>query len=196
MNPIDLLSYSEHQCKISRDKLMPAKVSPPIALWKILAAFFVDSWLVWIVTLMGHSVFSQALTGFVFNQKLIKLMDQSFLIPFKVYPLVLISYFFVSYFFNHGQSLGQFLFKLRLVVPEKNFPSALRASLICTGICLSGGLLVFWSKSKYQVVAHDYLYVDLIRHKDFSPINLIEQTRLNDGKIKKQEFLPDEKMAA
>jgi hypothetical protein len=196
MTPIDLRDYSEHQCKISIDKLRPAEAMPAIALWKNLSGFLIDSSLCFLATLIGYSFFSESLGVFVINEKLGSLLDHSYFIPLKVYPFSLTSYFFFSYFLNQGQSFGQFLFKHRLPISEKNFSSSFRASLLSTAICLTGGLLFFWHRSKFIAVTHDYLYRDLFTYKEMKGIDLIEQLKLSDKSDESQKNVTQERMAA
>lgn len=178
MNPIDLIPFAEHSQKLPGKFLAPIQLKEKGSTWKIMASHFIDFILTFTATsvmtmLFSHSVkmvFVTRSLRMAFSEKEISSLAGPLL------PLMIFSYFFFSYFMNHGQTPGMMLFKLRVNMKSKSFLQAAVWAAHSLFLSLSCGLSYFVGKAKWQnVKGHDYLYQDLVSYKEFRPVNLLSK---------------------
>lgn len=182
MKSIDLKKFALYSQKLPEAFLDSTTEAPKMSLAKVLAAHFMDMGLCLsgfgaMVALYNVTVRSLLVTSklqFAFSEEYIGQISMFFL------PLVVSSYFFTSYFMNNGQTWGMNLFKARLKVKEQSFRESLMWAIHSTLLCFSAGTLLVASKTKWQDFSHkDYLYQELMLHRDSSSVNLfslIEET--------------------
>lgn len=183
MTPIDLIDYTRSSKKIPAVilKQAPVATTPPSA-WKILAGYFFD-----FVTVMTASTVITTIFEFSFNRLMVtRSLGQAFdKIPFEtlsstMLPLTFVSYFFFSYFFNHGQTFGMNTMKTRIEMPEMSFRASLLWGMFSASVFMTAGLsfvLAYkWMQKKGwgEVKGHDHLYQNLMTERNLSPVNLVE----------------------
>lgn len=166
MTMIDLLDYSEASQKIPSSLLDNSPRNKEINPVKVVFAHYQDFTIVVALTLTIHAGLSFYFEGFLpsWNVKEVY-QSQSSNFSYALFPIILLSYFFFSYLFNDGQSLGLYSNRLRIASKNKGLRSSLMNALRSSLICLTGGLSFFWSPSM-KVASHDYLYRDLLEFKD------------------------------
>lgn len=186
MTPIDLVDYTRSSRKVSSEVL---KISVPrpemkISTWRILAAYIYDFAVVMAFTFLMSAVFEMAFQ----NLMMTKALDKAFnSIPFHtltatLLPLMFGSYFFFSYFFNHGQTAGMKMFKARIEMPQLSFRASLLWAMFSASVMMTAGfsfiLAYKWMQDKGwgQVKGHDHLYQWLMMERTLSPVNLVELT--------------------
>ena len=178
MNPIDLIPFAEHSQRLPGKFLAPTAVKEKVSSWKILASHFIDFVITFTITsamtmLFSHSVkmvFVTRSLRLAFSEKEISSLAGPLL------PLMIFSYFFFSYFMNHGQTPGMMLFKRRVNMQSKSFMEAAVWAAHSLFLCVSCGLSYFASKARWQnVKGHDYLYQDLVAYKEIQPVNLLSK---------------------
>src|SRR5690606_22108233 len=139
------------------------------------------------VTIMFNVVLGQYTSthfGTATIQNSLKLGPAAGLINFAVLNL---GYFFFSYFFNHGQTIGLYAIKKRYMIPEKSFRQSGKRTLLSFQTCLTGGLLTFYFDMSKTLAPHDYLYQGLMTPIEESPISLLDVTTVEE------EFVEEEK---
>ncbi len=163
MNPIDLVSFAEHSQKLPAVLLAPTPVSPQT--WKILLGHFIDFTMAAALVSVMIAMFNVSVSTLMVTQQLQGLFTFSTLESFSgaVIPFAVFNYFFMSYFFNHGQSWGLFLMQKRLPMTAKSFRHGLRWATHSSLLCLSGGLTFLMFRNVWsEVQASDYLYQNLM----------------------------------
>src|SRR5690606_32413421 len=84
---------------------------------------------------------------------------------------IFVSYFFFSYFLNHGQTLGMHYMKIRIHSETNSFRYCLKWTLYSTFLLLTLGLLVKQAKKWASqlgwgsVEVHDHLYKIMMEEK-------------------------------
>lgn len=171
MTIIDILDYSETSQKIPASVLYSSLQSKKISPVKVLFAHSLDFIIVATLTMTINAAFSFYFEGLLpsWNIKGIY-QSQNSSFTYFLYPVILMSYYFFSYLFNDGQSLGLYSNKLRVAASEQSLRFTLINAFNSSLICLTGGLSFFW-KPSFKIVTHDYLYQDLMEIKD-QPISL------------------------
>lgn len=184
MSPINLFDYTNIQKKI------PARVlkhqgpqATPVSSYKILGALMLDTATIIAVTSMAATMVALSTNTFMVTANLQKAFSA---IPFASFvtsllPLIFSSYFFFSYFFNHGQSYGMKVLKTRITMPEMSYRSSLFWGMFSAAAVMSGGLTLLsyqWIQKKGwgEFKEHDHLYFELVSEKTYSPVNLVEMT--------------------
>jgi hypothetical protein len=104
-------------------------------------------------------------------------------------PIMTISYFFFSYFFNQGQSLGLSRTKMRIDMPYMNSSVSLKWALYSSAILLSGGIALKVPKIRNQFKGHDYLYHELLTEKVLYPINLSDHLAKQDETVIEEFYI-------
>lgn len=199
MSPINLFDYTNARKKIPARVLKHQEIeAKAISSYQILGAHLIDAATIIGLSSMVATMVGLSATTFMMTSNLQKAFSS---IPFtnfviSLMPLIFTSYFFFSYFFNHGQSYGMKAFKTRIAMPEMNFRSSLFWGLFSAGAIMSGGLTLLsyqWIQKKGwgEFKEHDHLYFELVAEKSFSPVNLVEMTATFNQKQAVQE--PEEK---
>jgi hypothetical protein len=183
MSSIDLLDYTNNKKKIPQELLIEKKYDHHLNFTKIMSAYFLDAMMIFQTTLIMSFIFQISFKTMMVSESLNDAFDS---IPYlsltwSTLPLVAFSYYFFSFFFNHGQTWGMHSTKSRIDMKElamkESFSWATKLSLMT----LSGSFLIFafypqlqsWSKKHFK--AHDHLYGLLMNHRDYSPVNLLEE---------------------
>lgn len=195
MSPINLFDYTNVRKKIPARALKHQTPKPkPISSYQIIGAHMIDA-----LTIIGLTTALVAVVGisastFMVTSNLRSAFNN---IPFASFvislmPLVFSSYFFFSYFFNHGQSYGMKVLKTRIEMPEMSYRSSLFWGIFSAAAVMSGGLTLLsyqWIQKKGwgEFKGHDHLYFELISEKTYSPVNLVEMTASFNQKPKVQE---------
>lgn len=178
MNPIDLIPFAEHSQRLPGKYLAPISKKEKVSSWKIFASHFIDFGLTFVATsamtmLFSHSVKSVLVTRslrIAFSEKDVAALAGPLI------PLMLFSYFFFSYFMNHGQTVGMMLFKRRVDMQSQSFYEAAKWAAYSLFLVMTCGLSYLVGKAKWQnIKAHDYLYHDLVSYKEFQPVNLLSK---------------------
>jgi hypothetical protein len=199
MNPVDLIDYTNTKHKIPSFILDPhSKNQKDISLWKIFATHLLDSMMIFQTTIMISVILKLSLSTYMVSGSLSKAFDRINFstLTMQMVPLICVSYYFFSYFFNHGQTWGMNTLKNRIKMEELNFTSSLAWTLFSFGVVMTGGLsLVFsynWMQEKEwgKFMAHDHLYGSLIQDRELSPVNLVEhiQTNALQAEIERETF--------
>jgi hypothetical protein len=181
MNPIDLIPFAEHSQKLPGKFLAPIAKQEKVSTWKILASHFIDFGLTFVATSVMTMLFSHSIKSILVTRSLqIAFSEKNIAsLAAPLVPLMLFSYFFFSYFMNHGQTIGMMLFKRRIAMQSKSFYEAAKWAAHSLFLVMTCGLSYVVGKSKWQNIKNqDYLYQDLISYKEFHTINLL--SRIDD----------------
>lgn len=175
MNSIDLVTFAEHSRKIPDEVLAPISKKSSQT-FRILASHLFDFWIGVCLTAAFGAIASQAFGSLMVTASLREAYSAEALGTFAFFflPFILLSYFFFSYFMNHGQSWGMHLLKRRIMMADKSFGQAFLWAAHSVLVCLTGGLYYGFRRkiwSAYQ--SSDYLYSELLAHKEDHRISLI-----------------------
>lgn len=174
MAPIDLVLFAEHSQKVPKYYLQP--VQKKESKWPVFWAHFTDFTLVLMVTTWIVATIAHGLSFFIVTSSYPSIIGTFMKLTSVLLPLMLFSYFFFSYFFNHGQSFGLFSVKRRIEMKQSSFKDAFLWALWSSLLCFSCGLSAIFKISLLdKVKSHDWLYKDFISHKDYSHIQLIDR---------------------
>ena len=195
MSPINLFDYTNVRKKIPARVLKHKTPEPKsISSYQIIAAHMLDALTVIGLTTAIAAVVGISASTFMVTSNLHAAFNK---IPFtnfviSLMPLIFSSYFFFSYFFNHGQSYGMKVLKTRIEMPEMSYRSSLFWGIFSAAAVMSGGLTLLsyqWIQKKGwgEFKGHDYLYFELVSEKTYSPVNLVEMTAALNHKPKLQE---------
>lgn len=179
MTPVDLIPFAENSTKLSGEILSPVLTKKKGQIFELLASHFMDWTMALAVLLIIGAMFNQFMDLILVTKTLKKAFDhnQTIVFSLSLTPIALITYFFISYFMNHGQSWGMLLFKKRIVMPRNSFKEAFKSAYHSTILCMSCGISYFWQKEIWQrFVIHDYLYTELFKTEEPLAINLLEKT--------------------
>lgn len=184
MTPIDLFDFTHNSKKIpSRLLRHQSPEAKETSSYQIIAAFFLDALLIAGMTTVAAEITSLTTSTMMMSPVLKGAFGKIVFMNFvtTLLPLIMTSYFFASFFFNHGQTFGMSKMKTRIEMPEMSFRSSLFWGLYCAGAIMSGGLSLLsyqWLQNKGwgSFKGHDHLYFNLIAERSFSPINLVAET--------------------
>lgn len=194
MTPIDLTLFALHSQKIPSKVLAPKKVVFKFKAIKLLAAHLIDGLTSGYVAFLLSFMYDSALRMIMVTEGLRENYpwDMTFNMAIRVTPFIMLSYFFFCYFFNHGQTYGMFLMKSRLKLKEKSLKESLKWAAHSLLMCVSFGSYYFVSKKFWNDYKnHDYLYHELLTHKEDHSINILDRAdQLSD------DLFEDWKMAA
>ena len=178
MRHLDLLDYSDHRYKISAESLNDSAKPEKHSIIQVLSIHFLDFLMIYMTSAMINLSFKLFVQGYMVTKGLKKAYlaggDTHFLITL---PVVMVGYFFFSYFFNHGQTYAMHVFKKRIPMPAQDLKTSLKWSLISSSILWTGGLSLFYFRLKEMIRNHDYLYSDFMAHKDFVAFDLVSQAQ-------------------
>lgn len=184
MTPIDLLDYTQSSKRIPSTFLhYKSKTLPQISTGKILLSFLVDFSAILMLTGMITSFLEISISSFMVTSSMNKAHYGVASAAFTSFlPVMAFLYFSASYFFNHGQSYGMYLFKTRINIPQMDFRASFRWTLFSMMTIMSGGILLKmgqkWMNDKElgSFEIHDHLYHKLILDRFISPVDLIQLT--------------------
>lgn len=193
MTPIDLLDFTHSKKKIPSSFLSykgPEKVL--VSNRRAMAALLLDFGVILTTTAMLSAIFKLYFGSYMISGHLEMVMSRMSFYNLSVssLPLMFMSYFFFSYFFNHGQSWGMHVMKTRIAMPEQNFRTSFLWAIFSSSTVMTFGLAFFWARDFYEnkgwgtFEGHDHLYINLVQEKEFSPVNLVE---LSQDKVEAKE---------
>jgi len=177
MKLIDLTLFAEHSQKLPSTYL-ETKTKKVTSSWSILASHTIDFAAAYFITTMLTALLTQSMLMIMTVNGVEKAFSWTKAMGFssKIFPLVLFSYFFFSYFFNHGQTVGMRYLKKRVHLTSQSFRESFHWAIRSFLLCLTGGVSFLFSSNKWeQLEAHDYLYENLLAYKEYSPINLLTE---------------------
>jgi hypothetical protein len=197
MNPINLVPFADHSQKLPSKFLSPNESVRSSSTWKILAAHFFDFTFAFGSSTFMSVIFGQTVKSLLLTSGLRFAFSKQSFMPLEVtlLPVILISYFFVCHFMNHGQTLGMMIVKCRIPMKSQDFKEALQWAVHSTILCLSMGMSYFFTRKNWQSTSsHDYLYNQLMLTKEITPINLI--TKIAEFNSQEEEFEENYSQAA
>lgn len=164
MAPFNLSDLAVKEMKIPETHLSPAKSKSFVA--RNLAAHFLDFWAIFWVTTFATSMFKLSFEIHLTTNGLSKAWDLVSLSPFTVFAWtsIAVTYFFTSYFMNHGQTAGMKIMKCRLKMSHHSLKESLLWAVRSFGIYVSLGLTA--KAFSANVRAHDYLWHELVAQKE------------------------------
>jgi hypothetical protein len=166
MTIIDILDYSESSQKIPSSLLNSSLRSKKINPLKVVLSHYLDFIVIVSLTMTINAAFSFYFEGFLPSWNVKEIYhSQSSSFTAALFPVILMSYYFFSYLFNDGQSLGLHSYRLRVAAKKSSFRLIFANAFNSSLICLTGGLSFFW-KPTLKIVSHDYLYQNLLEIKD------------------------------
>lgn len=175
MHSIDLRDYADHTVKIPGKFLNRAPVSERPQKRKIVLSLWFDYAIVLVATGVFFGALQQWGTELLPSDRLHGLVKKSSLYRTSLFCAILYTYYIGSYFFNHGQTPGQLLVKLRLPMKDKCFSSALRWGLYSMVSAMSFGLFAWRMGLGHELTSHDYLYRDFVAYRDHGAPDLFER---------------------
>jgi len=190
MNPINLVPFADHSQKLPSKFLAPVEPIKTNSTWKILSAHFIDFTIAFSTSTFMSVIFGQSIKSLLITSGLKAAFSKQSLMPLEVslLPLVLMSYFFMCYFMNHGQTIGMNLLKCRVSMKSQSFKQAFHWATHSTLLSLSLGVSYLLTKKNWETLkAHDYLYDQMMVVKEISPMNLL-------SKIEEIETTPHHEM--
>ena len=164
MAPFNLSDLAVKELKISEAHLSPAK--PKSFVGKLLVAHFLDFWAIFWATTFATAIFQAAFKLHLTTSSLNKAWGTVSLSPFAVFAWtsIALTYFFMSYFLNQGQTAGMKIMKCRVKMPHHSFKDALHWAVKSFGIYVTMG---FNARAfSANVAAHDYLWHELVAQKE------------------------------
>lgn len=190
MKLIDLVVFAEHSQKLPSQLLEP-QIPKKESSWKILAAHFIDLIVVFMFTNIMLAIFAKSVEMILITERLQSAfkLEKILHLSEPLLPMTLFSYFFFSYFMNHGQTYGMFLLKKRVELKSKSFRECFSWALHSSLVCFSCGLTYLLKRSKWnRFKGHDYLYQGLIDVKEGPSIDLMARVEEFDNE-KKEEMM-------
>lgn len=145
-----------------------------VSTFKILSAHFLDFAMIYGLSVLCSHFFNQTFSQFMITDSLEKAWSRAghHAEFFACLTTLMVSYFFFSFFFNRGQSLGMKFQKLRVIVPEHSLKDSAKAALASLSLFVSGGLSL--NQVEHLFVPHDHLYLELVQVRDQHPLNLVD----------------------
>lgn len=184
MTPIDLFDYIHARKKIPARVLKhQAPQAKEVSSYQIIASHMIDAMVILGVTFMASTITALAAQSFMITPALSSAFNKIHFSSFvtSLLPLIFSTYFFASYFLNHGQTVGMSYLKTRIDMPDKSFRSSVFWGFFSAGAVMSGGLTLLsyqWIQTKGwgQYKGHDHLYFNLVAERSFSPVDLVAMT--------------------
>ena len=188
MTPIDLIDYT-HSKKIPSALLSQNPVEAiDIKSSKIVAAYFIDFMTITTISVMASAFLILSFNSWMVTSSLENAFEaikfSSIIINFL--PLMFMSYFFFSFFFNHGQPWGMNKMNHRIEMKEMSFRSSLVWAMFSTTLMMTGGLSFLftynWMKDKNfgEFKKHDHLYLELMQARNVVSVNFVTSTKTKD----------------
>jgi hypothetical protein len=149
----------------------PKEISPK----EIMGAHFLDFWMVLGATLLMKFTMETMLAQYMISASMKSSFSHfdSALVTSCLFPMLLTSYFYFSFFFNHGQTYGMNRMKIRIEMRENDFLDSYRWSIYSMKVAMTFGIFTFYAK-KQPYKNHDYLYENMMVEKDWVAPNLAE----------------------
>ncbi len=164
MAPFNLSEFAHKELKIPGSQLAPVKRKSYVA--RFLIAHVLDFWALLLINLMTIAMYQGTFLTYMQTSEMKKLWHTVNFTPMTWFACLTLSftYFFCSYFLNHGQSPGMKLMKCRLHMREHHAPDALIGAL--RSIAILGSMGIVTKRFSSYIVAHDHLWHSLMIQKD------------------------------
>lgn len=191
MSPIDLIPFAEHSKKLPKKVLSPENKTEPLETWKILTSHFLDFGMAFMLSSSMALVFNLSIKGLLMTRGLRSAFSEAtaFKLSMALFPLILFSYFFSSYFLNNGQTYGMYILKKRMEMKSNSLRDSFSWATHSFLLCVTGGISLLAKKDVWKSFrTHDHLYTDLFIHKDYKTMDLVEKTK-TDLDIEQEEKL-------
>ncbi len=189
MTPIDLIPYAEHSKKLPKNALSPLKKGKPLETGKLLMAHFFDFSMAFMLSSFMAFMFNLSMQGLLMTRGLRSVFSEAtaFKLSMALFPLILFSYFFASYFLNHGQSYGMYILKKRMEMKSNSMRDAFSWATHSFLLCFSGGISLLVKKDVWKgFKSHDYLYANLFIHKDYKAMDLVDHVEKETESVKEE----------
>jgi hypothetical protein len=191
MTPPDLGLYVHTSKKLSPQDLGAPAQGPSVL--KILAAHLVDFWMVVASATAVLGVLKASASGLMVTSKLSRSLELSTSAPMLFFMIAGLGfcYFFFSYFFNHGQTYGMHLLRLRVNLPHYGLRACLRWTLFSLALCLSGGLTIpvrqlLRRTGDGEFSVQDVLYQKLMEPRTLPSVNLVRAIELAEAQEERE----------
>lgn len=184
MTTPDLVSQAYKKQKLQPENLGHAQA--PISTFKILSSHLLD----FVVIYLATSACFKLLQASFEEMMMTKTLRKAWLFAdhrpefFVTFAIIMVGYFFFSYFFDNGQTVGMKYTKTRYVLRQHSFSEALRATLFSVGLYFTGGMALKSLKS--SIASHDYLYQELVIWREGPSMKL--ETFTSDSKWTEENF--------
>lgn len=162
MAPYNLSDLAVKEMKMKSTDLLPAH--PPVAKRKFIWSLLFDVGVAYFLTTIFTGSFHEMIVSFSAKFSRLSVTDMNRI----AFPVMLMSYLFLSLYLNHGQTFGMFLTKCRMRMRQHHPIDALRGTFSALFVTFSLGLL--WKKFSHVFVEKDHLWRELLVQKDtFAP---------------------------
>lgn len=189
MAPIDLKEFALKEQKLPKKFLASNGPRKPTSTWKILAPHFLDFMAASFLTSFMAVMFNQSIKMLMMTKGLQHAFNEQATISLasSLLPMIIFSYFFFSYYLNHGQTWGMHVFKKRMKMKSMSIKDSFYWASHSLFLCLTGGLFYLAKREQWQnLQGHDYLYHDLLLHKENYQIDLLK--RIDEQETVEEEF--------
>lgn len=189
MAPIDLKEFALKEQKLPKKLLTLTGARKTTSTWKILASHFLDFMAASFLASFMAVMFNQSIKMLLTTKGLQHAFNEHATIALvsSMLPMIIFSYFFFSYYLNHGQTWGMHVFKKRMKMKSMNFKDSFYWAAHSLFLCLTGGLFYLAKREQWQKLQrHDYLYHDLLLYKENYQIDLLK--RIDEQVIVEEEF--------
>ncbi len=166
MAPFNLSDFAVKEIKIPSSGLRPAQEKNYLG--KYLTAHFLDFWALFWINAVATFFFKSTLQSFMSTRSLNDAWDGVNFSPVAGFTFMAFTftYFFASYFMNHGQTAGMKIMKCRVRMKEHSFSESLRWTLKSIATYATFGLVS--KRFAAQVAPHDHLWHELVAQKEMA----------------------------
>lgn len=166
MAPFNLSDFAVKETKIPSAALRPQETKGNVGLF--LRAHFLDFWMIYFLNGLATKALHLSMKTHLTTKALSHAWTVSDLstISFATWGAVAATYFFCSYYLNHGQTPGLMISKCRVRVREHSLTDALQWSFKSISVFVSLGLIT--SRYKDDILAHDHLWHELVAQKEIA----------------------------
>lgn len=166
MSPFNLSDLAVKEIKIA-----PSELSPPMPksfVGKLLIAHFLDFWAIFWATTAATSMLKLSMQPHLTTKGLSGAWNLVSLSPFTIFAwtAIAVTYFFTSYYLNHGQTVGMKLMKCRIKMKHHDLKDSLQSAVKSIGVY--GSLGITAKAFSENVGSHDYLWQALVEQKELS----------------------------
>ncbi len=166
MAPYNLSDFAVKEIKIPSPHLRPAESRS--FLGKYLTAHFLDFWALFFINAVATFLFKSTLETFMSTRALSNAWDGVNFSPAAglTFMAFTFTYFFSSYFMNHGQTAGMKIMNCRVRMKEHSFSESLRWTLRSLATYATFGLVS--QRFAADVAPHDHLWHELVAQKEMA----------------------------
>lgn len=191
MKDIDLSQFAYHSQKLPAKFLNHYVTKSRVKVSTLLQAHLID----FVVCLMGStflaSAYNFSVRGLLVTRGLrsaFASQDTTF-ISMLLLPAIMLSYFYISFFLNDGQTLGMYWKKSRIAMKSMDFKETYHWAFESLTLLMTGGISYFFHHEKWQnFQEQDYRYQEMMLPKVDYSLDLIEMTKHFDHVEVEEEF--------